>query len=115
MYATVIAKGVTDLANNCELLKYGLHLDAVTSRWAREHCERGRCPRRYKNNCELLKYGLHWDAVISRWAREHANEVGALDVTKKKAIYANISQFLFTFHQIPCKLGEHHKTSLGVR
>ena len=24
------------------------------------------------------------DAVISRWAREHANEVGALDVTKKK-------------------------------
>ena len=31
---------------------------------------------------------------------------------KKKAIYANISQFLFTFHQIPCKLGEHHKTLL---
>jgi hypothetical protein len=40
------------------------------------------------------------DAVTSRWARELANEVGALDVTKK-AIYANISQFLFTFHQIP--------------
>ena len=36
MYATVIAKGVTDLANNSELLKYGLHLDAVISRWARE-------------------------------------------------------------------------------
>ena len=36
MYATVIAKGVTDFANNCELLKYGLHLDAVISRWARE-------------------------------------------------------------------------------
>ena len=36
MYATVIAKGVTDFANNCELLKYGLHWDAVTSRWARE-------------------------------------------------------------------------------
>ena len=34
---------------------------------------------------------------------------------KKKAIYANISQFLFTFHQIPGKLGEHHKTSLGLR
>lgn len=34
---------------------------------------------------------------------------------KKKAIYANISQFLFTFHQIPCKLGKHHKTSLGLR
>ena len=49
MYAIVIAKGVTDFANNCELLKYGLHLDAV----------------------------------ISRWARELANEVGALDVTKK--------------------------------
>ena len=64
MYATVIAKGVTDLANDSE----------------------------------LLKYGLHWDAVISRWARELANEVGALDVTKKKAIYINISQFLFTFH-----------------
>ena len=37
MYATVIAKGVTDFANNCELLKYGLHWDAVISRWAREH------------------------------------------------------------------------------
>ena len=36
MYATVIAKGVTDFANNCELLKYGLHLDAVISRWARD-------------------------------------------------------------------------------
>ena len=80
MYAKVITKGVTDFANNCE----------------------------------LLKYGLHWDAVISRWAREHANEVGTLDVTKK-AIYTNISQFLFTFHQIPCKLGEQHKTSLGLR
>ena len=66
MYAKVIAKGVTDFVNDCELLEYGLHLDAV----------------------------------ISRWARELANEVGALDVTKK-AIYANISQFLFTFHQIP--------------
>lgn len=37
MYAIVIAKGVTDFANNCEQLKYGLHLDAVISRWAREH------------------------------------------------------------------------------
>ena len=31
---------------------YGLHWDAVISRWARVHasraCERGRCPRRYK-------------------------------------------------------------------
>ena len=81
MYATVIAKGVTDFANNCE----------------------------------LLKYGLHWDAVISRWARELANEVGAPRRYKKKAIYTNISQFLFTFHQIPCKLGEHNKTSLGLR
>ena len=34
---------------------------------------------------------------------------------QKKATYANTSQFLFTFHQIPCKLGEHHKTSLGLR
>ena len=34
---------------------------------------------------------------------------------QKKAIYTNISQFLFTFHQIPCKLGEHNKTSLGLR
>ena len=32
VYATVIAKGVTDFANNCEQLKYGLHLDAVTPR-----------------------------------------------------------------------------------
>ena len=78
MYAKVIAKGVTDFVNDCELLEYGLHLDAV----------------------------------ISRWARKHANEVGAPDVTKKKAIYANISQFLFTFHQIPCKLGEHYKILL---
>ena len=37
MYAIVIAKGITDFANNCELLKYGLHWDAVSSRWAREH------------------------------------------------------------------------------
>ena len=36
MYATVIAKGVTDFANNSELLKYGLHWDAVISRWANE-------------------------------------------------------------------------------
>ena len=34
---------------------------------------------------------------------------------KKKATHTNLSQFLFTFHQIPCKLGEHHKTSLGLR
>ena len=51
----------------------------------------------FKNLRATLKYGLHWDAVISRWAREHANEVGALDVTKKIATYTNISQFLFTF------------------
>jgi hypothetical protein len=36
MHAIVIAKGVTDFANNSELLKYGLHWDAVISRWARE-------------------------------------------------------------------------------
>ena len=40
---------------------------------------------------------------------------GAIEDTKKKATYANISQFLFTFHQIPCKLGEQNKRSLGVR
>ena len=91
-------------------LKYGLHLDAVTPRRGPQS---GRCHRSYKIHLST-KYGLHWDAVISRGAREHANEVGALDVTKK-ATYANISQFLFTFHQIPCKLGEHHKTSLGLR
>ena len=60
----------------------------------------------FKKLRATLKYGVHWDAVISRWAREHANEVGALDVTKK-AIYTNISQFLFTFHQIPYNLGKH--------
>ena len=38
----------------------------------------------FSKKCELLKYGMHWDAVISRRARELANEVGALDVTKKK-------------------------------
>ena len=86
MYATVIAKGVTDFANNCELLKYGLHLDAVTSRWAREYANEVGALDVTKNNCEPLKYGLHLDAVISRWAREHANEVGALDVTKKSDI-----------------------------
>ena len=35
-----------------QLFVYGLHWDAIISRWAREHasraCERGRCPRRYK-------------------------------------------------------------------
>ena len=34
---------------------------------------------------------------------------------KKKATHTNLSQFLFTFHQIPCKLGEHNKTSLEHR
>ena len=92
-------------------IKYGLHLDAVTPRRGPQS---GRCHRSYKIHLST-KYGLHWDAVISRCAREHANEVGALDVTKKKTTYTNISQFLFTFHQIPCKLGEHHKTSLGLR
>ena len=61
MYATVIAKGVTDFANDCELLKYGLHLDVVTP----------------------------------RWAREHANEVGALDGTKKSDIYKYIAVFIY--------------------
>lgn len=31
VYATVIAKGVTDLANNCELLEYGLHWECSNS------------------------------------------------------------------------------------
>ena len=73
VYATVIAKGVTDFANNCEQLKYGLHLDAV----------------------------------ISRWACEHANEVGALDVTKKKRyiqiyrkFYSLFINLLFPAHKI---------------
>ena len=61
MYATVIAKGVTDFVNDCELLEHGLHLDAV----------------------------------ISRWARELANEVGALDVTKKSDIYKYIAVFIY--------------------
>ena len=66
-----------------QLLKYGLHLDAVTSRRAREHANEVGALDVTKNKYEqLLKYGLHLDAVISRWAREHANEVGALDVTK---------------------------------
>ena len=63
MYATVITKGVTDFANNCE----------------------------------QLKYELHWDAVISRWAREFANEVGALDGTKKKRYMQEKSHFLVIF------------------
>ena len=67
MYATVIAKGVTDFANNCE----------------------------------LLKYGLHWDAVISRWARELANEVGALDVTKKKRYIQIYRSFYLLFIKFP--------------
>ena len=82
MYATVIAKGVTDFANNCEQLKYGLHLDAVTPRRGPQS---GRCHRSYKIHLST-KYELHLAAVISRWARELANEVGALDVTKKSDI-----------------------------
>ena len=73
MYATVIAKGVTDFANNCE----------------------------------LLKYGLHWDAVISRWARELANEVGALDVTKKlrhMQIYRSFSIYAAQIHSAKLQL-----------
>ena len=77
MYATVIAKGVTDFANNYEQLKYGLHLDAVTPR---RDPQSGRCHRSYKIHLST-KYGLHWDAVISRCAREHANEVGTLEGT----------------------------------
>ena len=41
----------------------------------------------FKKVRAMLKYGLHWEAVISRWAREHANEVGALEVTKKRDLY----------------------------
>ena len=44
----------------------------------------------FKKVRATLKYGLHWDAVISRWACEHANEVGALDVTKKSDIYISL-------------------------
>ena len=50
MYATIIAKGVTDFANNCELLKYGLHWDTVTPRRGPQS---GRCHRSYK---KLLDY-----------------------------------------------------------
>ena len=51
-----------------------------------------------KNNYEqLLKYGLRWDAVTSRWAREHANEVGALDVTKKKLCIQIYRSFYLLF------------------
>ena len=51
-----------------QLLKYGLHLDAVTSRWAHEHANEVGALDVTKNNYEqLLEYGLHWDAVISRW------------------------------------------------
>ena len=93
VYETVIAKGVTDFANNCEQLKYGLHLDAVTSRrgpqsgrWHRSYKihssikyglhldavtprrgpQSGMCHRSYKIHLST-KYGLHCDAVISRW------------------------------------------------
>ena len=90
MYAIVIAKGVTDLANNCELLKYGLRWDAVTPR---RGSQSGRCHRSYKNHSSI-KYGLHLDAVISRWAREHANEVGALEVTKLRYIQIYRSFYL---------------------
>ena len=54
----------------------------------------GRCHRSYKIHLST-KYGLHWDAVISRWAREHANEVGALDVTKKSDICKYIAVFIY--------------------
>ena len=81
-----------------QLLKYGLHLDAVTSRWAREHANEVGALDVTKNNYEqLLKYGLHLDAVTSRWAREHANEVGALDVTKIKQYIQEKSHFLVIF------------------
>ena len=56
MYATVIAKGVTDFANNCELLKYGLHWDAVISRWARELANEVGAPRRYKKKRYIQIY-----------------------------------------------------------
>jgi hypothetical protein len=36
-----------------------------------------------------------WDAVTPRWAREHANEVGALDGTKKSDIYKYIADFIY--------------------
>ena len=47
----------------------------------------------FKKLRATLKYGLHWDAAISRWACEHANEVGALDVTKKSDICKYIANF----------------------
>ena len=49
----------------------------------------------FKKLRATLKYGLHWDAVISRWAHEHANEVGALDVTKKSDIHKYIAVFIY--------------------
>ena len=46
---------------------------------------------------------------VGSWAYERGR---CPSTVQKKAIYTNISQFLFTFHQIPFKLGEHHKTLL---
>ena len=51
---------------SASVLEYGLHLDTVTSRWARELANEVGALDVTKNNCELLKYGLHLDAVISR-------------------------------------------------
>ena len=63
----------------------------VKSEW---HIQKAK-PYFSKNYEQLLKYGLHWDAVILRWAREHANEVGALDGTKKSDIYKYIALFIY--------------------
>ena len=57
-----------------------------------------------------LKYGLHWDAVISRWAREHANEVGALDVTKKSDILY-IAVFIYFFYRTNGKVFQNKKAT----
>ena len=95
-------------------LKYGLHWDAVTSRWARELANEVGVLEGTKNNCELPKYGLHLDTVISRWAREHANEVGALDVTKKKRYIQTYRKFYSLFINPLFLLFSHKGTTKNV-
>jgi hypothetical protein len=76
-------------------IKYGAHIHdrSLLVRVKSEcHIQKAK-PFFFKKLRATLKYGLHWDAVISRWAREHANEVGALDVTKKSDICKYIAVF----------------------
>jgi hypothetical protein len=87
-------------------IKYGAHIHdrSLLVRVKSEcHIQKAK-PFFFKKLRATLKYGLHWDAVISRWAREHANEVGALDDTKKKRyiqIYRSFSGFLEIFTYFP--------------